>query len=37
VEIRHWYSLMGWTPPTASMCQSGGVETHFKESVHGTG
>jgi hypothetical protein len=29
--------LMGWTPPTASMCQSGGVETHFKESVHGTG
>jgi hypothetical protein len=20
-------ALMGWTPPTASMCQSGGVET----------
>jgi hypothetical protein len=22
---------MGWTPPTASMCQSGGVEHHLRE------
>ena len=23
--------MMGWTPPTASMCQSGGVEHHLRE------
>src|ERR1700761_9646294 len=23
--------MMGWTPPTASMCQSGGVEHHLGE------
>jgi hypothetical protein len=23
--------MMGWTPPTASICQSGGVEHHVRE------
>jgi hypothetical protein len=27
--------LMGWTPPTASMCHSGGVETPLEGGVHG--
>ena len=31
-----YVALMGWTPPpTASMCQSGGVEHHFREASMG--
>jgi len=31
-ESRHRLFMMGWTPrPTASMCQSGGVEYHLRE------
>ena len=29
VTIRDF--MMGWSPPTASMCQSGGVEHHLRE------
>ncbi len=27
--------LMGWTPPTALVCQSGGVEHHLREASMG--
>ena len=29
--------LMGWTPPTALMCHSGGVDAPLEGGVHGRG